>query len=48
MTATLGGGERCTCGIAVAKADRLCTEPDCPYRSSVLEGGEGDEEDDRR
>ena len=26
------GPANCTCGIAIAKADRLCPEPDCPYR----------------
>ena len=23
---------RCYCGIIIAKASRLCTESDCPYR----------------
>ena len=26
------GPANCTCGIAIAEADRLCPEPDCPYR----------------
>ena len=26
----------CTCGIETAKADALCTEPDCPWRSLPL------------
>jgi hypothetical protein len=27
---------RCTCGIEVRDADRLCTEPDCPFRRYPL------------
>ncbi len=27
----------CTCGIETARADTLCVEPDCPWRSLPLD-----------
>ena len=27
----------CTCGIETAKADKYCTERDCPWRSLPLD-----------